>query len=88
MDQDFEQKRLTSATTGSSGLGCTIRATKDLAEYARTQHITAADELLGVLMAVLLASSSKSSHDELLAAEERARRDGNTPRSAPQRRGL
>ncbi|WP_424139921.1 hypothetical protein [Roseomonas chloroacetimidivorans] len=72
MDRDFEQKRLRRATTGSSGLDCTIRATKDRVEYARTQRITAADELLGVLMAALLVSRSKPSHEELLAAEERA----------------
>jgi hypothetical protein len=49
-----------------------LRATRELAEYARAQNFPGADELLEAVAAALLAPSPERSHQNLIAAEKRA----------------
>ncbi|HEY8613542.1 MAG TPA: hypothetical protein VIL69_19940 [Roseomonas sp.] len=72
MNRHFEQEEAPKAGTGNSDLMRTIRSTRDLAEYARTQRFPGADELLTAVVAALLASSPERLHQELIAAEDRA----------------
>jgi hypothetical protein len=48
------------------------RAIEELANYARAQGLSQADELLVELMASVLASRAGPSHEERLASEDRA----------------
>jgi hypothetical protein len=48
------------------------RAIEDLALYARTQHLTEADELLTEVLAALFAPPAPSSDKDRIAAENRA----------------
>jgi hypothetical protein len=60
---------------GADPFNPVIRAIADLADYARTQRLTMADELLAELLAVLFVAQLLSSSEKRMASQGCALRD-------------
>jgi hypothetical protein len=66
---------LAATREGTDCLNPAIRAVADLADYARTQRLTMADELLTELLAFLFVAQLSSSNEERMASKDCALQD-------------